>query len=148
MFFSHVNDANCHYDHLFKNNHKKHQSSWLYLFFNRKYALKQVFTVFNSILIGLVLSACENTKTSYATASTNERQIATTYRTLNATNCHQAASIQSPIIADLRANRLVDLVAVKGSVIHAENIHWLHVYPHLSHRPSCYIPMTNLVPVE
>lgn len=140
MFFSQSGDANYHYGHLFKKNNKSRQ-------YKRAY-LKQAYKILSVIFIGLAVNACENSKTRYATAVTNERQIATTYRTLNATNCHQTASIQSPIIADLRTNRLVDLVAVKGSVIRAENIHWLHVYPRLSHRPSCYIPMTNLVPVE
>lgn len=111
--------------------------------------LNPLLLIVSLIVFGGLISGCEN---QYATTNTqyanHQRLIATTYRTLNATNCHQRASMRSVIIADLRANRFVDLVAVRGSVIRAEGIDWLHVYPRLSHRPSCYIPMTNLVPVE
>jgi hypothetical protein len=76
------------------------------------------------------------------------RPVATTYRTNTESKCYQQASKQANIIATLPAGRLVDLVSLNGASMRAEGLSWIHVYPRLSHRPSCYIETRNLVPVE
>jgi hypothetical protein len=98
----------------------------------------------------LVLACNQDTETNISTPlpELENRPVATTYRTNTETKCYQQASKQANIIATLPAGRLVDLVSLQGANMRSEGILWLHVYPRLSHRPSCYIETRNLVPVE
>jgi hypothetical protein len=48
----------------------------------------------------------------------------------------------------LRNGQLVDLVAEQEGIIQRGTQFWLHVYPRLSHRPSCYLNVDSLVPVS
>lgn len=97
------------------------------------------------------LLACNKdteTSTPEPLPALESRPVATTYSTNTETKCFQQASKQANIIATLPKGRLVDLVSLNGANIQAEGLSWLHVYPRLSHRPSCYIETRNLVPVE
>lgn len=98
----------------------------------------------------LVLACNQDTtnNTSTPLPALENRPVATTYRTSTESKCYQQASKQANIIATLPKGRLVDLVSLNGASMRAEGLSWLHVYPRLSHRPSCYIETRNLVPVE
>lgn len=118
-----------------------------------------IFKSFNAFILLsplFLLYACgeSNQSTTEPTVSdTSEsilesRPVATTYRTIQRSQCYQAPDRQSDLITSLSANRLVDLVSINNATMRANGRFWLHVYPRLSHRPSCYIEARNLVPVE
>lgn len=118
-------------------------------------SVSKLFLVFTSIALLSMLTACEEVtkNTIDETVSDDEtvlesRPVATTYRTIQASRCYQSPDTQSDLIASLAANRLVDLVSINNATMRANGRFWLHVYPRLSHRPSCYIEARNLVPVE
>ncbi|MGB1257627.1 MAG: hypothetical protein ACPG51_17285 [Thiolinea sp.] len=46
----------------------------------------------------------------------------------------------------LQENQLVTIVAVEEGLRRFNNELWLHIYPKLSHRPSCYVNVNNLIP--
>lgn len=64
------------------------------------------------------------------------------------TPCFRGPAATSPIVVTLSDGQLADLVSMEGSMVQTGQEYWLHVYPRIGHRPSCYIDSRNLVPVS
>lgn len=63
-------------------------------------------------------------------------------------NCYRDADAGSSVVTKLQTGQLTDLASPDEKVIPQGQNYWLHVYPRLSHRPSCYINVRQLVPVS
>ena len=102
--------------------------------------------------VSLLLTACNDTGKAFAIADINGRPVATVYKiTTGAFNfspiaCRRAPAQNADTMIHLYAGTLVDLVSVEEGMLKRDNSYWLHVYPPLSHRPSCYIDVRYLVP--
>lgn len=79
------------------------------------------------------------------------RVVATVYAVNNEsgdTPCYRAPDANSHIVTLLRNGQLTDLVSLNEGTIKQGGEYWLHIYPRLGHRPSCYINTDQLVPVS
>lgn len=79
------------------------------------------------------------------------RVVATVYAvhsTTGNTPCYRNPDPTSGIITRLMEGQLADLVSPQEKLIPQGNNYWLHIYPRLGHRPSCYINVKQLVPVS
>ena len=61
--------------------------------------------------------------------------------------CYLEPNANAAVVTVLKNGDSVDLVDVKEGITRRGDTYWLHVYPRLSHRPSCYIDVQNLVPM-
>lgn len=108
------------------------------------------------LLVALVLSGCNEEELRIINIMpnlSNERVVATVYR-IKAPSleepvpCYRLPSENSTRLTRLRDGQLVDLVAVEDGMIQNGDEFWLHVYPRLTHRTSCYINTRHLIPVR
>ncbi len=77
--------------------------------------------------------------------------VATVYHvssTSGNTPCYRTPDADAPIVTLLREKQLVDLVSLEAGMVQTGQDYWLHVYPRIGHRPTCYINVRNLVPVS
>ena len=106
------------------------------------------FILFNTIL----LTACTDNGNVLTIADLSSRPIATVYKVntvaLNYTpiECRRSPAQTAEVMIRLYNGSLVDLVSIEEGMLKRDNLYWLHVYPPLSHRPSCYIDVRYLVP--
>lgn len=104
------------------------------------------------ILITSLLTACTDDGSILNIADISSRPIATVYKVNTAAidyapiECRRSPAKQAEVLIRLYNGSLVDLVALEEGMIKRHNHYWLHVYPPLSHRPSCYIDVRYLVP--
>lgn len=78
------------------------------------------------------------------------RVVATVYAVQDSagqTPCYTAPDVTAGVSVTLRNGQRVDLVSVQEGMLQRGGQFWLHVYPRLGHRPSCYINANSLVPV-
>ncbi|HPY40569.1 MAG TPA: hypothetical protein PLM98_08630 [Thiolinea sp.] len=104
------------------------------------------------IFLTALLSACTDNGSILNIADVSSRPIATVYK-VNTTaidyapiECRRAPVATADVMIRLYNGSLVDLVAIEEGMLKRDNTYWLHVYPPLSHRPSCYIDVRYLVP--
>lgn len=108
-----------------------------------------VFFMLSTILP--VLTACDNNVLAVAALQNENRTVATVYKIKtdesdDKVECYRInASGRSPMTI-LKKNQLVDIVAIKDGLRRFEGELWLNIYPRLSHRPSCYVNINNLIP--
>ncbi|MEZ5536696.1 MAG: hypothetical protein R3F02_13855 [Thiolinea sp.] len=80
-----------------------------------------------------------------------DRPIATVYkiRTGSATetvSCYRITNNSMTEMTSLQSEQLVNIVAIEEGLLKFDNQLWLHIYPRLTHRPSCYVNVDNLIP--
>lgn len=94
-----------------------------------------------------LLAACDS-ELLPITDLPNHRTVATTYEVQSQqAKCHQKPKASSRVIATLKYKQLVDLVSLDTQLIPEGERLWLHVYPRLNHRYSCYLNTRDLIPV-
>lgn len=90
---------------------------------------------------------CESIDLPFDFPLPNDRIIATTYEVQSPqANCHRKPQQTSRSLITLKRGYLVDLVSLEEKLIQEGDIFWLHVYPRLSHRYSCYMDVKHLIP--
>lgn len=99
----------------------------------------------------MLLGGCQDKTPPPATGAVlpPDRAVATVYHVSAAsgnTPCYRAADASSPIVTLLHEKQLVDLVSLEAGMVQTGQDYWLHVYPRIGHRPTCYINVRNLVP--
>lgn len=104
------------------------------------------------ILSNTLLSACTDNGSLLNIADVSSRPIATIYKVNTAAidyapiECRRMPANDAEVMIRIYNGSLVDLVALEEGMLKRDNTYWLHVYPPLSHRPSCYIDVRYLVP--
>lgn len=107
-----------------------------------------LFIIFSTAL----LTACADNGNILTIADLSSRPIATVYKVNTAAinyapvECRRSPAQNAQVMIRLYNGSLVDLVAIEEGMLKRDNLYWLHVYPPLSHRPSCYIDVRYLVP--
>lgn len=102
------------------------------------------YALFYSIFL---LTACDN-ELLPVTSLPSHRTVATTYEIQSEqANCHQLPRAKSRVMATLKRKQLVDLVSLETRLIPESDRLWLHVYPRLNHRYSCYLNTQDLIPL-
>ncbi|QTR53395.1 hypothetical protein [Thiothrix unzii] len=103
------------------------------------------------VLVAL-LGGCKDSTAPATPVEIPEQRVVATVYVVNASsgsaNCYRTPDSNAPSVATLRNGQLVDLVAEQEGIIQRGTQFWLHVYPRLSHRPSCYLNVDSLVPVS
>lgn len=103
------------------------------------------------LVAAALLGGCKQETAQPAVELSPTRVVATVYATNDDsgnTPCYRAPDANSHIVTLLRNGQLTDLVSLKEGTIKRGEQYWLHVYPRLGHRPSCYINTVQLVPVS
>lgn len=104
------------------------------------------------LLAATLLGGCKNeTSPPQVAELPPARVVATVYAARSDTGntaCHRAPAAASALVSTLSNGQLADLVSMQEGVVKNGNDYWLHVYPRLGHRPSCYININQLVPVS
>jgi len=106
------------------------------------------FTLFSTSL----LTACMDNGNILNIADISSRPIATVYKVNTVAinyapiECRRSPAKNADVMIRLYNGSLVDLVALEEGMLKRDDTYWLHVYPPLSHRPSCYIDVRYLVP--
>jgi len=99
----------------------------------------------------LMLGGCKNETSQPSVELPPTRTVATVYRAITETGgikCYRAADSNAPLVTQLSNGQLADLVDAAEGTLKRGNDFWLHIYPRLGHRPSCYINVRNLMPVS
>lgn len=102
--------------------------------------------------ITALLTACTDNGNLLNIADMSSRPIATVYKVNTAAlnyapiECRRAPAQKAEVMIRLYNGSLVDLVAIEEGMLKRDDSYWLHVYPPLSHRPSCYMDVRYLVP--
>lgn len=109
--------------------------------------------LFLGFILSLSLSACdeEGEGLTESTPPLTERPVATLYLIKpkpdnSLVPCYQGADPSSTLVTHLKSGDIVSLVAIEEGLLQRGSEFWLHVYPKLSHRPSCYVNTRSLVP--
>lgn len=98
------------------------------------------------------LTACTDNGNLLNIADISSRPIATVYKVNTASidyapiECRRSPAKNAAVMIRLYNGSLVDLVALEEGMLKRDDRYWLHVYPPLSHHPSCYIDVRYLVP--
>lgn len=97
------------------------------------------------------LSGCNETPPPQADIRITDRPVATVYRikadeNTDGVRCYRIQQDGMTTMTRLQSEQLVDIVAVEEGLLQFNNQLWLHVYPRLTHRPSCYVNVDNLIP--
>ncbi|MBU0656371.1 MAG: hypothetical protein KJ914_14710 [Gammaproteobacteria bacterium] len=103
------------------------------------------------LLAATLLGGCRQETTQPSVELPPNRVVATVYAANADTGdvaCHRAPDATAPIVTLLRNGQLADLVSQEEGTFKRGEEYWLHVYPRLGHRPSCYINTSQLVPVS
>lgn len=104
------------------------------------------------LLAASLLGGCKDETTQPTTVELPPtRIVATVYETQSDsgdTLCFREPDAVAHIVTVLRDGQLVDLVSLEEGTLKRGDQFWLHVYPRLGHRPSCYINTRQLVPVS
>ncbi len=104
------------------------------------------------ILSSILLTACTDNGNILTIADLSSRPIARVYKintlAINYApiECRRSPEQNAEVMIRLYNGSLVDLVAIEEGMLKHDGVYWLHVYPPLSHRPSCYIDVRYLVP--
>lgn len=105
-----------------------------------------------ALMFAALLSACDDAPPPPAAdIRITSRPIATIYK-IKATDaaqrvqCYQIRDNQLTTLTTLPSDDLVDIVAVEEGLRQHHGELWLHIYPRLTHRPSCYVNVNNLIP--
>ena len=99
-----------------------------------------------------LLTACTDNGNILNIADISSRPIATVYKVNTVAidyapiECRRSPAKNAEVMIRLYNGSLVDLVALEEGMLKRDDTYWLHVYPPLSHRPSCYIDVRYLVP--
>ena len=115
---------------------------------NRRYRLPAQAT---ACLLVVLLSACDEPPPPAATLHITSRPVATTYKIKPAeaaqtVACYLIQNDQLKPLTVLPRDDLVDIVAIEEGLRPHQGDLWLHIYPRLTHRPSCYVNVNNLIP--
>nr|CAA6827296.1 MAG: Unknown protein [uncultured Thiotrichaceae bacterium] len=98
----------------------------------------------------LLLSGCEEPPAPQADIRITDRPVATVYKIKSAGNenvqCYRIQNSDMTQVTTLKSEQLVDIVAVEEGLVSLNDKLWLQVYPRLTHRPSCYVNVDNLIP--
>lgn len=104
------------------------------------------------LLAASLLGGCKDETTQPTTVELPPTRVVATVYAANddsgATPCFRAPDATSHIVTLLRNGQLADLVSLQEGTLKRGDQFWLHVYPRLGHRPSCYINTRQLVPVS
>ena len=106
---------------------------------------------FTLSVLMLILAGCEDTVLAVAALPSASRTIATIYKiqageNTNVVECYRInADGRSPMTL-LQKNQKVEIVAIEDGLRRFDGELWLNVYPPLSHRPTCYVNINNLIP--
>jgi hypothetical protein len=104
------------------------------------------------LFITLLLSGCKHeTSPALEEALPPARVVATVYAVhseAGSAACYRAPDATSPVVTTLSNGQKADLVSSQEKVIQQGDNYWLHIYPRLGHRPSCYININQLVPIS
>ncbi len=103
------------------------------------------------LLAASLLGGCKDETTQPTVELPPTRVVATVYAahdSSDTTPCLREPDAASHITTLLRNGQLADLVSLEEGTIKRGGQYWLHVYPRLGHRPSCYINTRQLVPVS
>ncbi|HPE59632.1 MAG TPA: hypothetical protein PLB10_04775 [Thiolinea sp.] len=105
------------------------------------------------VLTGFSTSGCQDSPSFASTVAPfiNGRQVATVYRVRlpeNGTNvpCYRQLRVRNEVNAWLLEDDLVTLVDMDEGMYQRDGGYWLHVYPPLSHRPTCFVDTRYLIP--
>ncbi|MEZ5451182.1 MAG: hypothetical protein R3E95_03645 [Thiolinea sp.] len=103
------------------------------------------------ISMALVSHSCEDAPLPSGLPPAASRPIATLYkvRTDNADErvpCYHIDENGLDRLTRLRNDQIVEIVDIRAGLRRYQGDLWLHVYPRLSHRPSCYVNVDNLIP--
>jgi hypothetical protein len=99
-----------------------------------------------------LLSACVDNGNVLNIADISSRPIATVYKINTAAinyapiECRRQPATNAEVMIRIYNGSLVDLVSIEEGMLKRDDSYWLHVYPPLSHRPSCYIDVRYLAP--
>lgn len=103
------------------------------------------------LLASALVSGCDSeTQPTAQSDPLTTRPVATVYHVRTGTGaatCYKKPDGQA-ISTTLNNGQVVDLVSVKEGTLQRNDEFWLHVYPRLGHRPSCYINTRYLVPSD
>lgn len=99
----------------------------------------------------LTLTGCDDTVVPETDLNNKDRSVATLYKIKAGDNTGTVACFRINVteisqMTVLQENQLVTIVAVEEGLRRFNNELWLHIYPKLSHRPSCYVNVNNLIP--
>jgi hypothetical protein len=104
------------------------------------------------LVLAVLLGGCNDSTIPTMPVEVPEKRVVATVYAVNAlggfVTCYRAPDSQSPSVTTLNNGQLVDLVSVQEGMIPHGSQWWLHVYPRLGHRSSCYINVEGLVPVS
>ncbi len=106
----------------------------------------------SSGLLLTMLGGCHETPPPpQADIRITNRPVATVYKVKADTNadyvrCYRIQQNNITEMTRLQNEQLVDIVAVEEGLLRFNHQLWLHVYPRLTHRPSCYVNVNNLIP--
>ncbi|MBJ6608729.1 MAG: hypothetical protein JG718_00035 [Candidatus Thiothrix moscowensis] len=103
------------------------------------------------LIAAAVLGGCKQETSQPTVELPPTRIVATVYETRSvgdAVSCYRLPDAAAPVVTLLHNGQLVDLVALEEGTLRQGGQFWLHVYPRLGHRPSCYINTNELVPVS
>ncbi|HPQ95646.1 MAG: hypothetical protein KDI44_13290 [Thiothrix sp.] len=105
------------------------------------------------VLAGFSASGCQDSPSFASTLLpvTSGRQVATVYRVhlpADGQNvpCYRQLTVRDVVNAWLLEGDLVVLVDVDEGMYRRDDGYWLHVYPPLSHRPTCFVDTRYLIP--
>ena len=101
------------------------------------------------LLAATLLSGCRQETVTALHPLPPERVVATVYQvnTHSTANCWGKPDPRSAITTTLKNQQVVELVNVKEGTLHRKHRYWLHVHPHLNPRKSCYMDVTDLIPL-
>jgi hypothetical protein len=103
-------------------------------------------------LLFALVSGCEQpAPPPQADIRITDRPVATIYKVKAATDtqtvrCYRLQNTGMTEMTRLQDEQLVNIVAIEEGLLQFDNQLWLHIYPRLTHRPSCYVNVDNLIP--
>ena len=103
-------------------------------------------------LLALPLNGCDQPPSPPpAEMHLTDRPVATVYKIKAApgtekVSCYRITTNSMTEMTRLQSEQLVNIVAIEEGLLQFNNQLWLHIYPRLTHRPSCYVNVDNLIP--
>ena len=114
-------------------------------------AIEKMNTFLTLSALLLILTGCDDNALAIAALPNEGRTIATTYKIKTTGDnqkvaCYRINADGLSTVRLLGGNQFVKIAAVEDGLRRFNGELWLNIYPPLSHRPTCYVNVNNLIP--
>ena len=113
---------------------------------------KEMKTICVLLLVAILdIAGCHDEVVVNNDRPNKDRPVATTYKIktngdADTVQCFRIQNTEISQLTTLKKDQLVDIVAVEQGLRRFDGQLWLNIYPKLTHRPSCYVNINNLIP--